>query len=120
MLTDTIALTDGTTELTFSLVSRAGMTSKRVQSTGSSLLAAQLDIANTVDLANTSKTARHLVKISWREQDATTGEVYQASVHAVLTRHPKVTDASILSQCERLGQFISTNANVTEVLRGGN
>lgn len=120
MLTDTIALTDGVTELSFGLVSRTGMQSKRVQTTGSSLLAAQLDIANTVDLSNTSKKARHLAKISWREQDAVTGEVYDASVHTVIVRHPKVTDASILSNCERLGQFISTNANVTEVLRGGN
>lgn len=120
MLDNAIVLTDGTTPITYDLVSRKGMESKRVQNSGASLLAGQLDIANTVDLSSTSKKARHLLKISWREQDPVSGEIYEGSVHAVISRHPKLSDASIHKNCDRLGLLIGDQAKMADVLRGGN
>lgn len=119
MLTNSITLTDGTTPLTYDLVSRQGMSSGRREDGADSDVAGILEIKNTVaPLALTTKN-RHLIKITVIEKDAD-GVYSTASVHASIVRDKAVSDAAIISACGRLSDFLATTADVEDVLVGGN
>lgn len=123
MLNNTITLQDSVpNSYTFDLVSRAGMTSIRRETTAgvSSSEGSVLKISNTVDLNAPNTKNRHLVQLSWTDYDATTNAPYQASVHVIVSRHKMVTDAKILAKLQQLADFFGTEANVTDLLRGGN
>jgi len=119
MLSDTLQLTDGTTPLDYELVSREGMNSVRVETTADSDVAAKLIIKNTIPSSLTSK-RRHLFQLSQVEEDGTTGDIYEASCHVVISRDLKFSDAEILIMLKRLSDLISTDADMESALKGGN
>ena len=120
MLSNTIQLTDGTTPLDYDLISREGMESIRRETVVDSSVAGTLIIKNTIDLNNSTTKNRHLIQLQEKQVDAVTGEVYEGSVHVVVARHKSFTDAELKIMLLRLADFISTSADVTDVLRGGN
>lgn len=120
MLADSIVVNDGTNNHTFSLVSREGMNSMRREIGVSSELASMLQIKNTVDLNAPTKPNRHLISFSLSEKDATTGELYPISVHAVIARHKSASDSSVKTVVTLLSALLGVSATIDDVLIGGN
>jgi len=120
MLSNTLALTDGTTSRDYDLVSRLGMRSVRRDTSATSTEGSALIIDNTVDLNAPTKQNRHLVQFTWSEIDGTTGELYPCSVHMVIARHKKAPDADVLEKVALLADFCGTAANLENLLIGGN
>lgn len=123
MLANTISLDDqAPSTFTFDLVSREGMESVRRETTAgvTSAEGSVLKISNTVDLSAPNNKNRHLVQLQWNDIDGTTGDLYPGSVHVVIARHKKVSDAVIQSKLEQLCDFLLDTSNVADLLRGGN
>lgn len=122
MLTNTITLSEdgGTTTADYDLVSREGMSSMRRETGVDSALGSALIIKNTVDINNPSAKNRHLIQLVGNEEDATTGELYPYSVHAVISRDKNVTDATIKKKCVELADFLDNSTDMDDVLVGGN
>lgn len=120
MLDNTLVLNDGVGDNTYDLVSREGMSSVRREVGVSSKLGSALLIKNTVDLNSPTAKNRHLIQIVQNEEDGSTGELYPFSVHAVITRHKSVADATIKAVCKELAAFLSSSTNMDDVLLGGN
>lgn len=120
MFSNTITLNDGTNDHLFDLVSRQGMKSDRREQSVASQAASVLTLQNTIDLNNQAATNRHFIRFGWNDIDATTGELYPGSVHAVVQRHKLVDDANIIIKCALLSAFLGSSTNVSEMLVGGN
>lgn len=121
MLTDVITLNDGVANRAFTLVSRNGMDSIRRETTAgtSSSSLSALTIKNTIDEKSKTKPNRHLMAITFTEYD-TAGLPQTHTVHAVVTRAKGSTDAAVIKSVEMLAAFLATEANMTQVLIGGN
>lgn len=121
MLSNTITLTDDDTIAhPYDLVSRLGMDSIRREVGVSSDIGSSLLIKNTVDLNNPSAKNRHLIQLTWNEIDGTTGEIYPCSIHCVISRPKLSADATLLNKVSELRNFLSTTANMENILVGGN
>lgn len=120
MLSNTITVNDGTTDHSFDLVSREGMSSVRRETNTSSELGSVFNIKNTVDLSATSQPNRHLVQFQKSEKDATTGELYPVTVHMVVTRHKKASDAFVKEQVALCSNATALAGFMDDVLMGGN
>lgn len=121
MLTDTLTLNDGVADQTFTLVSRQGMESKRRNTTAgvTSANLASFVIKHTIDEKSKTKPNRHLVSYTFTEIDAN-GVESQSTVHCVITRAKKASDAQIQKEVAVLVDFLGTPANIAELLIGGN
>jgi hypothetical protein len=120
MLSDVLTLNDGTADHDYTLVSQNGMSSIRRDMAEDMDLNASVVISNDIDFNSPSKLNRSLVKLTFGEEDATTGDIYTGSVHAVITRHKKFSADSIHLMCAQLADFLTTTADVDQVLNGGN
>ena len=121
MLSNSVVLVDDlAANHTYDLVSRQGMESIRREDGVASNLGSALLIKNTVDMNAPTAKNRHLVQLVWNEIDGTTGEIYPASVHAVITRHKMVADSAIISKLDELASFITSTTNMQDLLVGGN
>lgn len=119
MIANTVTLTDGTTPISYDLVSREGMNSKRVQTVVASDVAGNLTIKNTVGSSPATKN-RHLMQLQAVEVDGTTGDVHEGSVHIVISRDKKYSDAGLLLLLEYIADLAITTASMQDVLKGGN
>lgn len=121
MLANTITLADAVpANHVFDLVSRLGMESIRRETGVVSAEERALTIKNTVPLNNPTAKNRHLVQFTGYEVDATSGELYPYSVHAVISRHKAVTDGTVLQKCFLLGTFLRDATIMDDILIGGN
>lgn len=117
MLADTLVLTDGTNNHTFSLVSRTGMNSERRESGLTSDLASVATVKNTVDLKTNAKN-RHLFQLSRKYKDSE--GIYSAgSVHLVISRDKAFPDDVLQDMAQELKAFIM-RPNIAELMIGGN
>lgn len=120
MLANTITLADNAlTDHDYDLVARAGMTSDRRETVVASKVESVMQIKNTI-VFNSDTPNRHLIKFSWNEVDATTGDLYPCSVHAVITRHKLADDDNIRHRLTQLANFLLDGSSISDVLRGGN
>lgn len=121
MLSNEITLSDGTDSHTYDLVSRVGMNSIRRHTTDDSAKGRALIIKNTVDISPTSTAQnRHLIQLMRSEINPTTSEKYALSVHVVIARDKDVDDALLKKEIAQLVAFLSVDANITDILLGGN
>lgn len=117
-LTSPIVLNDGTTDHSFTHISRDGMNSVYVEQGVDSGLASCLNIKHTLDRQSEAKN-RHLAQRSWNYTDPVTGKVESNQVHLIILRSKKESDATILEKVEELKSFL-TPANVAALLLGDN
>lgn len=105
----------------YDLVSRQGMESRRRETTTGvpSREGSTLRISNVVDLSSTAKN-RHLVQLSWIDDDADGIAAYPASVHVVISRNKNVSDDKIKDKLEQLAFFLLQSSWIDDVLIGGN
>lgn len=121
MLTDAIVLNDGVVARTFTLVSREGMNSVRRETTAGTPSSAMssLSIKHTIDEKNLTKPNRHLLAITFTTYDAA-GKACTSTAHAVITRAKGSADADVIKLVEMLGAFLADQAQMGQVLIGGN
>lgn len=121
MLTDVISLNDGAVARAFTLVSREGMNSVRRETTAgtSSSSLSGLTIKHTLDDKAKTKPNRHLAAITFTEIDAA-GIAQTATCHVVITRAKGHSDAGVRKLVNMLAAFMADDANVDQLMIGGN
>lgn len=116
MLNDQITISDGTNNHTYTRYYQAGLEARRSEDGTDAARASVMTVANTIDVSGSSKN-RHLIKLAKNQVNGTTLETYPGSVHAVIARNPKFTDAELILMCKQLGNYL-LSADIAKILKG--
>lgn len=116
MLNDQITISDGTNNHSYTRYYQAGLEARRSEDGTDAAKGSIMTVANTIDLSGKSKN-RHLIKLAKNQINDATLELYPASVHAVISRDPKFTDAELILMCKQLGNYL-LSADVAKILKG--